>query len=96
MIVNCVLSLQLYNKVNVGETLSVDTISAYLKTKFPKANADRILGVESEYDEKRKVRRNTFLFIVYTKSKNNNTLIFMFCVRKEHSSIRKVASAPFL
>lgn len=46
--------VSLYNKVNVGETLSVDTISAYLKTKFPKANADRILGVESEYDEKRK------------------------------------------
>ncbi|XP_029315257.1 UDP-glucose:glycoprotein glucosyltransferase 2 [Cottoperca gobio] len=44
----------LYNKVDVGETLSVDTISAYLKRKFPKANAERILGVESEYDDKRK------------------------------------------
>uniref|UniRef100_A0A671VZ49 UDP-glucose glycoprotein glucosyltransferase 2 n=1 Tax=Sparus aurata TaxID=8175 RepID=A0A671VZ49_SPAAU len=36
-----------------GETLSVDTVTAYLKKKFPKANAERILGVESEYDYKR-------------------------------------------
>uniref|UniRef100_A0A671W1M8 UDP-glucose ceramide glucosyltransferase-like 1 n=1 Tax=Sparus aurata TaxID=8175 RepID=A0A671W1M8_SPAAU len=39
--------------VKVGETLSVDTVTAYLKKKFPKANAERILGVESEYDYKR-------------------------------------------
>uniref|UniRef100_A0A8C9X179 UDP-glucose ceramide glucosyltransferase-like 1 n=1 Tax=Sander lucioperca TaxID=283035 RepID=A0A8C9X179_SANLU len=45
---------QLYNKVDAGKTLSADTISAYLKRKFPKANAERILGVESEYDDKRK------------------------------------------
>uniref|UniRef100_A0A4W6FXM9 UDP-glucose ceramide glucosyltransferase-like 1 n=1 Tax=Lates calcarifer TaxID=8187 RepID=A0A4W6FXM9_LATCA len=45
---------QLYNRVDVGETLSVDTLSAYLKRKFPKASAERILGVESEYDDKRK------------------------------------------
>ncbi|XP_076603616.1 UDP-glucose:glycoprotein glucosyltransferase 2 [Chaetodon auriga] len=45
--------LSLYNTVDVGETLSVDTVSAYLKRKFPKANAERILGVESEYDDKR-------------------------------------------
>uniref|UniRef100_A0A8C9WVN0 UDP-glucose ceramide glucosyltransferase-like 1 n=1 Tax=Sander lucioperca TaxID=283035 RepID=A0A8C9WVN0_SANLU len=44
----------LYNKVDAGKTLSADTISAYLKRKFPKANAERILGVESEYDDKRK------------------------------------------
>ncbi|KAM7380489.1 hypothetical protein PAMP_003781 [Pampus punctatissimus] len=46
--------VSLYNKVDVGKKLSVDTISAYLKRKFPKANAERILGVESEYDDKRK------------------------------------------
>uniref|UniRef100_A0A669CH43 UDP-glucose ceramide glucosyltransferase-like 1 n=1 Tax=Oreochromis niloticus TaxID=8128 RepID=A0A669CH43_ORENI len=46
--------LQLYSKVDVGETLSADTITAYLKRKFPKANSERILGVESEYDDKRK------------------------------------------
>lgn len=47
--------LQLYNKVDVGEMLSVDTLTAFLKRKFPKANAERILGTESEYDENRKV-----------------------------------------
>ncbi|XP_030613605.1 UDP-glucose:glycoprotein glucosyltransferase 2 isoform X3 [Archocentrus centrarchus] len=46
--------VSLYSKVDVGETLSADTISAYLKRKFPKANSERILGVESEYDDKRK------------------------------------------
>ncbi|GAA6231484.1 UDP-glucose:glycoprotein glucosyltransferase 2-like isoform X2 [Lates japonicus] len=46
--------VSLYNRVDVGETLSVDTLFAYLKRKFPKASAERILGVESEYDDKRK------------------------------------------
>uniref|UniRef100_A0A673BY12 UDP-glucose glycoprotein glucosyltransferase 2 n=1 Tax=Sphaeramia orbicularis TaxID=375764 RepID=A0A673BY12_9TELE len=46
--------VSLYNKVDVGETLTVDTITDYLKRKFPKADAERILGVESEYDDKRK------------------------------------------
>ncbi|XP_028993003.1 UDP-glucose:glycoprotein glucosyltransferase 2 isoform X3 [Betta splendens] len=46
--------VSLYNKVDVGETLSVDTLTAFLKRKFPKANAERILGTESEYDENRK------------------------------------------
>ena len=48
--------LQMYSKVDIGETLSVDAVSSYLKRKFPKANAERILGVDSEYDDKRKVR----------------------------------------
>uniref|UniRef100_A0A8C1FNV5 UDP-glucose ceramide glucosyltransferase-like 1 n=1 Tax=Cyprinus carpio carpio TaxID=630221 RepID=A0A8C1FNV5_CYPCA len=43
-----------YNRVEVGETLSVDTVTAYLKKKFPKANAARILGVDSSYDDNRK------------------------------------------
>ncbi|KAJ0070361.1 hypothetical protein NL108_007747, partial [Boleophthalmus pectinirostris] len=47
-------TVSLYNKVDAGEQLSVDTISAYLKRKFPKANAERILGPDSEYDERRK------------------------------------------
>ncbi|XP_061579421.1 UDP-glucose:glycoprotein glucosyltransferase 2 isoform X2 [Cololabis saira] len=46
--------VSLYNKVDVGETLSSDTITAYLKRKYPKASAERILGVDSEYDYKRK------------------------------------------
>ncbi|XP_073701315.1 UDP-glucose:glycoprotein glucosyltransferase 2 isoform X2 [Garra rufa] len=46
--------VSIYNKVEVGETLSVDTVTAYLKKKFPKANAARILGVDSSYDDNRK------------------------------------------
>nr|XP_055070737.1 UDP-glucose:glycoprotein glucosyltransferase 2 isoform X1 [Misgurnus anguillicaudatus]XP_055070738.1 UDP-glucose:glycoprotein glucosyltransferase 2 isoform X1 [Misgurnus anguillicaudatus]XP_055070739.1 UDP-glucose:glycoprotein glucosyltransferase 2 isoform X1 [Misgurnus anguillicaudatus]XP_055070740.1 UDP-glucose:glycoprotein glucosyltransferase 2 isoform X1 [Misgurnus anguillicaudatus] len=46
--------VSIYNRVEVGETLSVDTITAYLKKKFPKANAARILGEDSSYDDNRK------------------------------------------
>ncbi|XP_067300004.1 UDP-glucose:glycoprotein glucosyltransferase 2 isoform X1 [Pseudorasbora parva] len=46
--------VSIYNRVEVGETLSVDKITAYLKKKFPKANAARILGVDSSYDDNRK------------------------------------------
>uniref|UniRef100_A0A672JT15 UDP-glucose ceramide glucosyltransferase-like 1 n=1 Tax=Salarias fasciatus TaxID=181472 RepID=A0A672JT15_SALFA len=45
---------QLYSRVNAGETLSADTVTAFLKKKFPKASPERILGVESEYDDRRK------------------------------------------
>lgn len=47
--------LQLFNTVDAGETLSVETVVEYMKRKFPKANAKRILGVESEYDDQRQV-----------------------------------------
>lgn len=47
--------LQLYNTVDAGEVLSVEKIAKYMKKKFPKANAKRILGVESEYDDQRQV-----------------------------------------
>ncbi|KAL2081652.1 hypothetical protein ACEWY4_023505 [Coilia grayii] len=47
-------TISMYNKVDVGETLSAETVSAYLKRKFPKANAAKILGVDSAYDEKRR------------------------------------------
>ncbi|XP_014851311.1 PREDICTED: UDP-glucose:glycoprotein glucosyltransferase 2 isoform X2 [Poecilia mexicana] len=46
--------VSMYNKGDVGETLSADTLSAYLKKKYPKANQERILGADSEYDYKRK------------------------------------------
>ncbi|KAM9802668.1 UDP-glucose:glycoprotein glucosyltransferase 2 isoform 1-T1 [Syngnathus typhle] len=44
----------LYNRVKDGDTLTTDTITAFLKSKFPKASAERILGAKSEYDEGRK------------------------------------------
>uniref|UniRef100_A0A3Q2EG56 UDP-glucose ceramide glucosyltransferase-like 1 n=1 Tax=Cyprinodon variegatus TaxID=28743 RepID=A0A3Q2EG56_CYPVA len=46
--------VSLYKTVKAGEILSTDTISAYLKKKYPKADEERILGVDSEYDYKRK------------------------------------------
>lgn len=46
--------VSIFNRIGVGKTLSVDTIKAYLKKKFPKANAARILGVDSSYDDNRK------------------------------------------
>ncbi|KAM9486664.1 UDP-glucose:glycoprotein glucosyltransferase 2 isoform 2-T2 [Clarias gariepinus] len=47
-------TVSMYNKVNVGDSLSVETVTAYLKKKFPKANAAKILGVDSSFDDKRK------------------------------------------
>ncbi|XP_066542592.1 UDP-glucose:glycoprotein glucosyltransferase 2-like [Hoplias malabaricus] len=46
--------VSIYNKVNVGDSLSVDKVTSYLKKKFPKANIARILGPDSEYDDNRK------------------------------------------
>ncbi|KAL0963881.1 hypothetical protein UPYG_G00314810 [Umbra pygmaea] len=46
--------VSMYNKVEIGETLTVNTLTAYTKKKFPKASAARILGKDSEYDDKRK------------------------------------------
>ncbi|XP_051564651.1 UDP-glucose:glycoprotein glucosyltransferase 2-like isoform X1 [Myxocyprinus asiaticus] len=46
--------VSIYNRVEVGETLSMDTVPAYLKKTFPKANAARIIGVDSSYDDNRK------------------------------------------
>uniref|UniRef100_A0AAY5ED61 UDP-glucose ceramide glucosyltransferase-like 1 n=1 Tax=Electrophorus electricus TaxID=8005 RepID=A0AAY5ED61_ELEEL len=46
--------ISMYNKVDVGDSLSVDAVTAYLKKKFPKANAAKILGVDSSYDDQRK------------------------------------------
>ncbi|XP_075896251.1 UDP-glucose:glycoprotein glucosyltransferase 2 isoform X2 [Nelusetta ayraudi] len=56
-------TLSIYSKIDAGETLTVDAVIDYLKRKFPRAGAERILGVESEYDEK---RQNGALF--YKKS----------------------------
>lgn len=47
--------MQIYNKIDVGDTLTVTTVIDYLKRKFPKANAENILSIKSEYDEKRQV-----------------------------------------
>lgn len=59
--------MQIFNRVEVGETLSVDTVTAYLKKKFPKANAARILGVDSSYDDNRKVMLHSVMCSITKK-----------------------------
>lgn len=49
--------LQMYNEVDIGGSLSVETVTAYLKKTFPKADAAEILGADSSYDDGRKVGR---------------------------------------
>ncbi len=61
--------IQIYNRVEVGEFLSVDTVTAYMKKKFPKANAARIIGVDSSYDDNRKVMQ---LHSVMCSMRTNN------------------------
>ncbi|MBN3318664.1 UGGG1 glucosyltransferase, partial [Atractosteus spatula] len=46
--------VSIYNKVDSGESLTVDIVVEYLKKKFPSADVPRILGIESVYDDKRK------------------------------------------
>ncbi|KAG7282919.1 hypothetical protein CRUP_018419 [Coryphaenoides rupestris] len=45
--------VSMFNRIAVGESLSVDVITGHLKRNFPKANAGRVLGPDSEYDDKR-------------------------------------------
>lgn len=66
----------------MGETLSVDTLTAYLKRKFPKANAERILGPESEYDDIRKVKKLIFNFVLMFFS-----VFFCFCGSEDYNLI---------
>lgn len=70
--------MQIYNRVEVGETLSVDTITAYLKKKFPKANAARILGVDSSYDDNRKVMLIHSVMCSITKMAGKMTVCTFF------------------
>lgn len=72
----------MYNKVEIGEALSVDTVSAYLKKKFPKASAARIFGEDSEYDDKRKVWLMDSMFLLWMYLSNVNHKIKYFIVSK--------------
>ncbi|XP_028929420.1 UDP-glucose:glycoprotein glucosyltransferase 2 isoform X3 [Ornithorhynchus anatinus] len=46
--------VNMYHKVKKGETLTVDNVKSVLQNEFPHADLQEILGVDSEYDEKRK------------------------------------------
>nr|XP_014348824.1 PREDICTED: UDP-glucose:glycoprotein glucosyltransferase 2 [Latimeria chalumnae] len=52
--------LDMFNKVQAGEKLTVDHIVNGLKKKSPHADIQGILGKESEYDEKRKAGATFF------------------------------------
>lgn len=69
--------LQLFSTVDAGETLSVETVVEYMKRKFPKANAKRILGVESEYDDQRQVNS---MYNTYNSIYMFWKLMSMFCM----------------
>ncbi|MGH0134688.1 UNVERIFIED_CONTAM: hypothetical protein FKN15_036660 [Acipenser sinensis] len=48
------LVIQIYNKVKSGDVLTVDRVVGFLKKKYPRADALRIIGLDSQYDDKRK------------------------------------------
>ncbi|KAJ8389769.1 hypothetical protein AAFF_G00114750 [Aldrovandia affinis] len=45
--------VSMYGRVEAGGTLSVEKVVSYLKKKFPSANAAKILGLDSTYDDRR-------------------------------------------
>lgn len=81
--------MQIYNRVEVGETLSVDTITAYLKKKFPKANAARILGVDSNYDDNRKVMLLHSVMCSITKMPGE-TAVGTFSVKMSQFNLQRI------
>ncbi|XP_070607386.1 UDP-glucose:glycoprotein glucosyltransferase 2 [Erythrolamprus reginae] len=46
--------LYMYRQVEEGEILSVDNVKRFLHRQFPLADMEEILGLDSEYDDKRK------------------------------------------
>ncbi|KAI1899151.1 hypothetical protein AGOR_G00058600 [Albula goreensis] len=46
--------VSMYGRLEVGDTLSVETVASYMKKKFPSANAAKIFGLDSAYDDRRK------------------------------------------
>ncbi|XP_032082255.1 UDP-glucose:glycoprotein glucosyltransferase 2 isoform X2 [Thamnophis elegans] len=46
--------LYMYRQVGEGEILSVDNVKRILYRQFPQADLEEILGLDSEYDDKRK------------------------------------------
>lgn len=46
----------MYKKVAEGEALSAADVASYLKKKFPKASVAKVLGIDTLFDDRRKVR----------------------------------------
>jgi len=46
----------MYHEVTAGSVLTVNHVKDVLRSEYPHADVQSILGVHSEYDEGRKVR----------------------------------------
>lgn len=51
-------SSQIYNKVNTGEKLKVEHVVSVLEKQYPYVEVNSIIGVDSAYDQNRKVRNS--------------------------------------
>lgn len=47
--------LQIYNKVRTGEKVKVEHVVSVLEKKYPYVEVNSILGIDSAYDQNRKV-----------------------------------------
>ncbi|XP_067842577.1 UDP-glucose:glycoprotein glucosyltransferase 1 isoform X2 [Heptranchias perlo] len=52
--------VSIYNKVQDGETLTVDYVVSFMKKKYPRVDVKNIFGVDSEFDDQRKARANFY------------------------------------
>ena len=55
--------LQIYNKVRTGEKVKVEHVVSVLEKKYPYVEVNSILGIDSAYDQNRKVRTALALLI---------------------------------
>lgn len=51
---------QIYNKVNTGEKLKVEHVVSVLEKQYPYVEVNSIFGVDSAYDQNRKVRIHVY------------------------------------
>lgn len=58
----------MYRQVDEGEILSVDNVKRILHRQFPQADMEEILGLDSDYDDKRKVERVESCKMKYKKT----------------------------
>lgn len=54
--------VQIYNKVKTGDQLKVQHVVSVLEKQYPYVEVNSILGIDSAYDQNRKVRINETAF----------------------------------
>lgn len=55
----------MYNKVNAGEKLKVEHVISVLEKQYPYVEVNSILGIDSAYDQNRKVRNSYYCYYLY-------------------------------